>query len=165
MSDPIPPQNPYGTPPSYGYYGSPPPYQQAWPVQQQQWAPLQPFGEVVPSYALASPWSRLGAALINTVLMFVTLFVGYLVWTMVLWNEGTNPGKKMLGMRVVKSDTGRVCTFGDMLLRNFVFGFLVMGVVGTFTLYIGYFVDYFMIFGERRQRLIDKMSSTLVVNV
>ena len=119
--------------------------------------------QAVPAHALASPWTRLGAALLNAVLCVVTLGIGYLIWTLVLWNQGTNPGKKMLGLRIVKADTGRVCTFGDMFVRNFVMGSLVLSVIGTFTLGIAYLVDALMIFGGRRQRLIDKMSGTLVV--
>ncbi len=80
-----------------------------------------------------------------------------------LWSQGTNPGKKMLGMRVVQAETGQTCTFGEMLVRNFVFGGLVMNLASTFTLGIAGLVDLFMIFGERRQRLIDRMAKTLVV--
>lgn len=129
------------------------------------WAPAPNPEHLVPSHALASPWTRLVAALLNGLLVIVTLVVGYLIWTLVLWNQGTNPGKKMLGLRIVKADTGRLCTFGDMLLRNFVFGGLVLGFLGGVTLGIASIVDALMIFGSRRQRLIDKMAGTLVVRV
>lgn len=130
------------------------------------WAPVPaPHQDVVPTWALASPWVRLGASLLNTLLVIVTLGIGYLVWTLVLWNQGTNPGKKICGLVVVKADTGRPATFGEMLVRSFVFGGLVIGLVGSVTLGIGYLVDAFMIFGDRRQRLTDRMAGTLVVNV
>jgi uncharacterized RDD family membrane protein YckC len=127
------------------------------------WAPATSAAPVVPDHALATPWIRLGAQLINAVLIVVTLVVGYVIWTLVLWNQGTNPGKKICGLRLVKAETGQPCTFGDMLVRNFVMGSLVLSVIGTVTFGIGYLVDTFMIFGNRRQRLIDKMSGTLVV--
>lgn len=177
MNEPTPPAaNPYAAPPAYGGPAVPQqwrPPAQDWGAPAQQWqmpaqqggAPVQPAHDLVPTSALASPGVRLGAALLNGLLFVVTLGIGYLVWTLVLWSEGTNPGKKICGLRVVKADTGRLCTFGDMLLRNFVFGSLVMGFIGTVTLYIGYLVDIFMIFGERRQRLIDKLACTLVVKV
>ena len=130
-----------------------------------RWTPVAQPQQLVPDSVLASPWIRLGASLLNGFLVVVTLGIGYLVWTLVLWNEGTNPGKKICGLRIVKADTGRQCTFGDMLVRNFVMGSLVLSVVGTVTLGIGYLVDTFMIFGGRRQRLIDKMAGTLVVTV
>lgn len=154
QTPPVPTQPAWGQPAVTGW-SSPP--------AAQGWGPVVPAPQLVPTAALASPWLRLAAALINGVLMVVTLFVGYLVWTLVLWNQGTNPGKKMLGMRIVQASTGRTCTFGEMLVRNFVFGSLVIGLISGFTLGIGGLVDLFMIFGERRQRLIDKMAGTLVV--
>jgi uncharacterized RDD family membrane protein YckC len=148
------PHNPYDTPSAYS----------AVPVQPTAgaWAPTVQT-HVVPQAALASPWMRLAATLLNGVLIIVTLGIGYLIWALVLWNQGTNPGKKMCGLRMVKADTGSSCTFGDMLVRNVVMGGLVLSLIGTFTLGIGYLVDAFMIFGVRRQRLIDRMSGTLVV--
>ena len=80
-----------------------------------------------------------------------------------LWDQGTNPGKKMLGMRIVQAETGRTCTFGEMLVRNLVFGGLVMGLVSSFTLGIGGLVDVPHGLRERRQRLVDRMAKTLVV--
>lgn len=50
-----------------------------------------------------------------------------------------------------------------MRVRNFVIGSLVLILIGTFRLGVGYLVHHFMIFGSRRQRLIDKMSDTWVV--
>jgi uncharacterized RDD family membrane protein YckC len=149
------PHNPYAVTAGYGTV----PVQ---PIAASAWMPaVQPHQ--VPATALASPWVRLGATLLNSVLIIVTLGIGYLVWTLVLWDQGTNPGKKICGLRMVKADTGRTCTFGDMLVRNFVMGGLVLSLIGTFTFGIGYLVDAFMIFGDRRQRLIDKMAGTLVV--
>ncbi len=127
------------------------------------WAPAPHVGHVVPTEALASPWARLGASLLNGVLLVVTLGIGYLVWSLVLWGQGTNPGKKMLGLTVVKADTGRVCTFGDMLVRNVVMGGLVLGLLTGVTFGIVGLVDALMVFGDRRQRLIDRMAGTLVV--
>jgi uncharacterized RDD family membrane protein YckC len=126
------------------------------------WSPAA-IAQAVPDHALVSPWLRLGASLLNGVLVVVTLGIGYLIWTLVLWGQGQNPGKKICGLRVVKADTGRVATFGDMLVRNFVFGGIVLGFLGGITVGILYLVDALMIFGGRRQRLIDKMAGTLVV--
>lgn len=149
------PDNVFATPTSHG----------ALPAQRQVWTPATGGPPIVPAEALASPWVRLGAALLNGLLVIVTLGIGYLIWALVLWGEGTNPGKKICGLRIVKADTGRVCTFGDMLVRNFVMGGLVLWLIGSFTLGIGYVVDALMIFGGRRQRLVDKMAGTLVVRV
>ena len=42
--------------------------------------------------------------------MIVTVFIGWLTWTLIVWARGQTPGKQILGMRVVKiaSDGTRV---------------------------------------------------------
>ena len=139
------------------------PVHAAVPQSEVSWVPVPTASHLVPMTVLASPWLRLGASLLNGLLIVVTLGVGYLLWTIVLWNQGTNPGKKICGLRVVKVDTGRVCTFGDMLVRSFVIGGLVISLISGFSLGIEGLVDALMVFGERRQRLTDKMAGTLVV--
>lgn len=142
--------NPYAPPPSFDKapvgYGTPP-----------------DPSSVAAAEVLASPWLRLGAFLLNGVLVVVTLGIGYLVWAMVLWSSGTNPGKKMLGMHLVSAETGQRLDWSGMFLRNFVFGGLVLGLLNMVTLSIISLVDAFMVFGNRNQRLVDRMAKTLVV--
>ena len=136
------PTQPWGAPPAYGaVYGQP--------------------GAPVGVPDLASPWIRLGANLLNAVLMVLTLGIGYLVWTMVLWQQGTNPAKKMLGLKVVHADTGADVTWNHMAIRCFCvpLAFACVPVVGAL---MG-LVDALMIFGDRHQRLTDKWAHTLVV--
>jgi len=116
-----------------------------------------------PPLRLASPWLRLGASLLNGLLFVVTLGVGFLVWTLVLWGQGTNPGKKICGLRVVRAETGHLCTFGAMFTREFLLGGLALGVLSVLTLGVLPVVDALMIFGDRNRRLVDRMASTLVV--
>ena len=178
MTTPVegsPEQNPLPAPPYQQPQYQQPQYQQ--PQYQQYQQPQYGMGNVVPpqyaptGYApalpaltLASPWSRLGALLLNGVLIVVTLGIGYLIWTMVLWSEGTNPGKKILGMKTVNATTGQTCTWGEMFVRNFLFGGLVLGLLNAVTFTISSLVDALFIFGDKNQRLIDKWAKTLVVN-
>lgn len=74
---------------------------------------------------------------------------------MILWSQSTNPGKKMLGLYVYDATTARPVTWGHMFVRSFLVGYLFLGIVSIFTLYI--------LFGGKRQRLIDRMSNTVVV--
>lgn len=53
-------------------------------------------------------------------------------------------------MRVVSEKTGASCTFGQSLLRN-----ILLMVLGP--------LDWIFIFGERRQRLGDKLAGTIVI--
>jgi len=166
MTEPSNPygSNPYGAPPpGYGTpagYGAPPPGYQPHTGYGQPPAPGQaPFG-----LQLASPWLRLGAVLLNGVLLIVTLGIGYLVWCMVLWQQGTNPGKKMLGMKIVSAESGQTLDWGGMFVRNFVFGGLVLGVLQIVTLGIFFLIDALTIFGDKNQRMVvDKWPKTHVV--
>lgn len=62
---------------------------------------------------------------------------------------GQSFGKKWIGMYVVDEKSGEPCTWGDSLVRN------LFGAFGP--------VDWLFIFGEKHQRLGDKVAGTLVV--
>lgn len=62
---------------------------------------------------------------------------------------GQSFGKKWIGMYVVDEKSGEPCTWGDSLVRNF------FGAFGP--------IDWLFIFGEKHQRLGDKVAGTLVV--
>jgi uncharacterized RDD family membrane protein YckC len=47
------------------------------------------------------------------------LFAGYVVWALTLFARGTTPGKRALGMYVVK-ETGQRAGFGTMLFREWI---------------------------------------------
>ena len=64
-------------------------------------------------------------------------------------NEGQSFAKRWLGMRVIDAKTGAACTFGQSIVRNLV------GILGP--------LDWIFIFGDRRQRLGDKLAGTIVV--
>ena len=63
---------------------------------------------------------------------------------------GQSLGKRLVGIRVVSTDTGRPCTFGQSLVRN-----LLLTILGP--------IDWVFIFGERHQRLGDKAAGTIVI--
>ena len=64
-------------------------------------------------------------------------------------NEGQSFAKRWLGLRVIDAKTGAACTFGQSIVRN------LFGILGPF--------DWIFIFGDRRQRLGDKIAGTIVV--
>lgn len=116
----------------------------------------------VPPHKLASPGMRFGGLLLTIVLVVVTLFIGYLVWAVIAWSSGTTPAKQVLGMRVIDARSGAPATFGQMVMRQFVWT-LVLGFGSSVTFGILGIVDAFFVFGDTRQRLLDKMAGTLVV--
>lgn len=64
--------------------------------------------------------------------------------------EGQSLGKKGVNSRVINATSGRPCGFGESFVRNI-------------SLLILNWIDWIFIFGERRQRLGDKLANTVVV--
>lgn len=114
--------------------------------------------------SLSSPAKRLGGLVLSLVLMIVTLFIGYLIWAIIAWSRSTTPAKQLLGMKVIDAKTLQPASTGKMWLRQFVFAF-VFSIANSFTFGIFSLVDAFMIFaGDKRQRLLDRMVDTYVVD-
>jgi uncharacterized RDD family membrane protein YckC len=112
-----------------------------------------------PTYQLASKWKRFGAFLLDGLLVIVTLFIGWLIWYVVMWGKGQSPAKQVLKMRVLKLETGRAATFGEMAMRELV-GKLVLGIIPFYSLVSGIFV----LADERSQALWDKVAGTVVID-
>ena len=113
---------------------------------------------------LTNPWARLGAALLDVLLIIVTLFIGWLVWTLIVWSKGQTPGKQICGQRVVMKQTGRAAGWGEMALRDFVIRGLAIGILGQLTCGIVSLVATLMIFSAYHETLWDKWAGTLVVD-
>lgn len=73
---------------------------------------------------------RFGAFLLDILLTIVTCGIGWLVWAIILFQQGTSPAKKMLGLYVVDSRTGELASFGQMALRE-VIGKFVLGTISS----------------------------------
>jgi len=94
------------------------------------------------------------------VLSFVLMFAGFVAW---LWltilyvaRNGQTIAKKLLNIKVVRSDGSKASLGRIFWLRNFVPGLLNITI-------IFYFIDPLFIFGDERQCLHDKIADTIVV--
>lgn len=113
---------------------------------------------------LASPGRRLAASLLDSLLVYPTLFIGAFVWSMIVWGRGQTPGKQLLGLRVVDASTGRVADWGRMFLRIIIFQWMVIGGLGLLTLGVVSGIGHiWLLWDQRKQNLYDKMAGTLVV--
>ena len=110
-------------------------------------------------YQLASKGKRFGAALLDALLMVVTLVIGWLIWWVILWKKGQSPAKSLLKMRVIKLDTGRCATTGEMALRELV-GRILLGAVPLYSI----IAPAFVLFDEKNQALWDKIAGTVVID-
>lgn len=104
---------------------------------------------------------RFGAYALDAALALITLFIGWFIWSLVIWGKGQTPGKSLLGMRVVVNDTGRAATWGTMALREL----LAKGLLGTITFGITTIISVVMILAtDERQGIWDRIVSTTVVD-
>lgn len=145
---PQPPPPPSGAPQAPPQaYQSPP--ANASSTQPEAWKPI-----------MTSNGKRFGAFLLEGVLVLVTLVIGWLIWWIIAWGKGQTPAKQVLGMRCIKLSTGRVASFGDMAIRELVGKTLL----GNVTFGISTIVGGFMILGETRQGVWDRIAGTVVID-
>jgi uncharacterized RDD family membrane protein YckC len=65
---------------------------------------------------IASAWQRLGAYLLDILLVPFTLGIGWIIWSLFAWRRGQSPAKQLLGMYVVHD--GKRASWWRMLVRE-----------------------------------------------
>jgi uncharacterized RDD family membrane protein YckC len=106
------------------------------------------------SVVLGGRGERILAWFINALLVFFTLFIGWLIWWFIVAPRGQNPGKAIVGLRVIGTD-GRAVRTGGMFVRG-----LAALVAGLIPLYLD---DLWMLWDRDAQTLHDKLVNTVVV--
>lgn len=111
----------------------------------------------------ASVMRRFAAILLDVVLFFLTLVIGYVVWSLIVFKNGETPGKQLVGIRAIREDgqpAGWMLTF----LRELGVKWLLVNILASFTLGIARVADFaWAFFDEDRQALHDKLVQTVVV--
>ena len=113
---------------------------------------------------ISTAGKRLGAHLLDSLLLIVTLFIGWAIWSLIVWGRGQTPGKQILGMRCVRLRDERRASWGRMFLREFVYKGIVFGVIVTITFGIGAIFYFWLLWDKMNQELWDKMADTIVVD-
>ena len=107
-----------------------------------------------------SGWLRLGTAIVENLLLFVTLGIGWIIWAFTLSGKGQTPAKKLLNQTVIDLDTGKPMKLGRMFwMRGFVGG-IVAQIAFIFTLGILSFMPFW---DKKNQNIWDKISNSLVI--
>jgi len=108
---------------------------------------------------LASVGRRIGAYFLAIPLAIVTLGIGYVIWGLVVWAQGTTPALQVLGMRCWRPQTGQVGTWGTMALREII-GRIVDNILGITAL-----VSFILFLtGKERKALHDYVAGTVVLH-
>jgi uncharacterized RDD family membrane protein YckC len=106
----------------------------------------------------SNPFAFYGVFVTGGGLIGIVLWIGWCVITFrLVAKNGQNIGKKLLNIKVVRSDGSRATVARIFWLRN-----VVNTLLSILPLY--FLIDVLFIFGERRQCLHDKIADTIVVN-
>ena len=111
----------------------------------------------------ASAGARLGSYLLEVVLAFVTLGIGWLIWSFIVWGKGTTPGHQILKQYVVSETTGETFSWGRMAVREFLVKQLLCGLLTLVTFGVFFLVDSLMVTRDDRKSIHDRISGSLVV--
>lgn len=66
----------------------------------------------------ASFQHRLGAIVLDGLLIVLTLGIGWVIWSFIVWGEGQTPAKKILKLRTVNFTNGSPASWGHMGIRE-----------------------------------------------
>ena len=116
----------------------------------------------------ASFQHRLGALALDFVLFNVTLVIGWLIWSLVIWGNGQTPGKQILKIRVRGAETGAVASWGHMAVREFLVPLTVLiASVPTYgiALVAWIVIEIVFYFTKNSRTLRDLWVKTAVINV
>jgi len=111
---------------------------------------LDPEGTVV----MAGRGERLLAWFVSGLILLLTLGIGWIIWWFIVAPRGQNPGKAIVGIRVIQKNGDAVRT-GGMFVRGLA-GFLC-GVIPF------YLDDLWLLWDRDAQTLHDKLVNTVVV--
>ena len=107
---------------------------------------------------------RAAAYILDIILLFVTLIVGYIIWWLFTLSRGQTPGKQLVGIYVMRTD-GRRSDWGWTFLREFAVKGVAVALVGQVLGPIPLIVELLWAFWDKdRQTLHDKIMKTLVVD-
>jgi uncharacterized RDD family membrane protein YckC len=132
-------------------------------VQPHAAAPGAPtWAAAYPHFRLVTPGGRLASVLLDFLLMTVTLLIGWVIWTLIVWANGQTPGKQLLGHVVADVSTGRPFGWGQMFVREFAVRGLLFTMINMLTFGIFGIIDGCLVFSEDHRTLHDRMAASVV---
>ncbi len=77
------------------------------------------MSENIYPFPQANPRHRLAGLLLDIALSWITLGIGWFIWSLIVWGRGQTPGKQIVKLRVYDKKTGRPVRWGHMLIRQY----------------------------------------------
>ncbi len=127
-------------------------------------APDQPHQ---PALRYASFQHRLGAYVLDCTLAVLTLGIGWVIWSMIVWGEGQTPAKKILKMRTINATNGQAASWGHMGLREFLVPmtvYIATVVTSGLAIFAWITIEIVFYFTKQQRTLRDLWVKTAVVN-
>ncbi len=125
-----------------------------------------------PTTMLAPRARRFGGYVLEVLLIVLTLGVGWLIWSLVIWQKSQTPAKYLLKMRVVKLESRSGASYGIMFLKSLgisvLFSLILLLANNETIVAIGSLINLvavlWIFFNDLKQTLIDKILGTVVIN-
>ena len=129
------------------------------------------------SMRLASSRHRIASMLLDSLLIFVTFGIGWLIWSLFTWKDAQSPAKKILKIKVFRDDSRGQVSWGHMAIYELGFGLAVaaicsvinlitFGLLGSLAYFIFWVTDFCWYWKDGKQRTIrDIVVKVIVVNI
>ena len=113
---------------------------------------------------------RFLAYIAESLLFVLTLGIGWLIWYVIMAQQGLSPARQLFKLRIASSETLEIVTPGYAFIRGFGVYFLLFNaaaaLLGSITFGLGFVFTIFsaiLIFRENRQTLWDQLTKTIVI--
>ena len=70
-------------------------------------------------HRIASPQHRLAGRAVDVGLYVITFGIGWIIWSLILWQQGQTPGKQILKLRTYNQENLLPAKWGHMAIREF----------------------------------------------
>ena len=109
---------------------------------------------------------RFVAVILDVILVTLTLFIGYLVWWLIILGRGQTPGKQIVGIQAVHTHSGQPLGWGMMFVREFLVKGILFRLLYVLTLGILFLLDnLWPLWDQNKQALHDKIVGTQIAYV
>lgn len=123
--------------------------------------------EIPLSIRYASFQHRLAAIALDATLFLLTLGIGWIIWSLIVWGEGQTPAKKILKLRTINFADGRQATWGHMGIRECLVPITVSiasSITGGLAYLVWIIVEIIFYFTKNQRTLRDYWVKTAVIN-
>ena len=109
--------------------------------------------------------------------MWVTLGIGWIIWSLIVWGKGQSPAKQILKIRIYAAETGLPASWGHTAIYQFLIGwtlallcgflnFFTFGIIGSLAYVAIWVTDFCWFYKDRKCRTLrDLVCKTLIINV